>query len=202
AMSLLQAGMAEEGITSLPPIKITYSTGPTLGLLMTAIRQMWSTVLNVNVAANVEDFTKELGDINQSVCTTPATPAVCLGKGIQMWSIGWSADYPDPQDFTTLQFDNGVANNQANYGQNTALDATTQVQTQVGLEKADAMPAGAARFNAYMPLEQQLVNDVAWLPLYQTSGVEVIKPYVSGWVDNAQASTPPDDWANIFITVH
>ncbi|MEO7020496.1 MAG: ABC transporter substrate-binding protein, partial [Ktedonobacteraceae bacterium] len=42
AMSLLQAGMAEEGITSLPPIKITYSTGPTLGLLMTAIRQMWS----------------------------------------------------------------------------------------------------------------------------------------------------------------
>ncbi|MGH2509680.1 MAG: peptide ABC transporter substrate-binding protein, partial [Ktedonobacteraceae bacterium] len=109
---------------------------------------------------------------------------------------------PDPQDWTTLQFDKGAPNNQNNYGQNTSPDAATQVQTQLGLEAADSMPAGPARFTAYNALEQQLVNDVAWLSLYQASGEEAIKPYVSGWIDNSQGLTPPDDWSKIFITVH
>jgi oligopeptide transport system substrate-binding protein len=203
AKTLLQQGMQEEGITTLPPITISYqANSPTLEKIITTIRQMWTTALNVTVKTNVLDFGALLKAINQSACTPPATTASCLGKGLQMWYSGWIADYPDPQDWTTLQFANGAPNNQANYGQNTSLDAATQAQTQQGLAQADLMPAGDARFNAYNALEQQLVNDVAWLPLYQANGVAVYQSYITGIVNNAQGLTPPDDWANIYITVH
>ena len=39
----------------------------------------------------------------------------------RFWGIAWIADYPDPQDWTTLQFDKGVPNNNINYGQNTLI---------------------------------------------------------------------------------
>ena len=54
----------------------------------------------------------------------------------------------------------------------------------------------------FLSAEQQLVNDVAWLPLYQTTYPFVLKPYVQGVVFNAQSLIPPNDWGNIYISVH
>ncbi len=203
AKQLLQQGMQEEGITSLPPITITYpANSVTEDKEFTTIRQMWQQVLNVNVSTSVIDFGTEVKEVNQSACATPTTPAKCLNQGLQMWAIGWVADYPDPQDWTTLQFAKGAPNNQSNYGENTALDATTQQKTQDDLVKADSMAPSPARFTAYNSLEQQLVNDVAWLPLTQASYVAAIKPYLQGIVNNSQGLTPPEDWATTFITTH
>lgn len=203
AKQLLQQGMQEEGITSLPPITLNYPSGnSTTTNLITTIRQMWQTVLGVTVNGNAQDFSALLQAINQSACATPATPQACLNKGLQMWFLGWVADYPDPQDFTTLQFDKGAFNNAVNYGQNLSADAATQVQTQQGLEQAGAMSPGAARLAAYHSLEQQLVNDVAWLPIYQLDTPYVQKSYVVGTLMNPFDGIPPDDWANIYIAVH
>ena len=98
------------------------------------------------------------------------TPMACR------WYSGWVADYPDPQDWTTLQFDKGVPNNNINYGQNTSSDAATQQQVQQQLEAADINPDQTARLQAYMQAEQQLVNDVAWLPMEQVASSQVLKP--------------------------
>lgn len=54
----------------------------------------------------------------------------------------------------------------------------------------------------YNQIEQQLVNDVAWMPLDQRSSSVVLKPYVVGQVLNAQSLTPPDDWGSIYVGVH
>src|SRR6266700_267255 len=92
---------------------------------------------------------------------------------VQMYAWGWIADYPDPQDQLTLQFDNGVPNNNANYGQNYSSDATQQQATQKLLEQADGTQDQVQRLKMYNQAEQQLVNDVAWIPTVQVTNVLV-----------------------------
>ncbi len=58
------------------------------------------------------------------------------------------------------------------------------------------------RMHMYNKAEQQLVNDVAWLPMDQRFGTHLLKPYVIGRVFNAQDLVPPDDWANVYIAAH
>ena len=54
----------------------------------------------------------------------------------------------------------------------------------------------------YQKAEQQLVNDVAWMPIEQVTNVYLLKPYVIGMTENQQGLIPPDDWANIYIVKH
>lgn len=203
AKQLLTQGMQEEHMTTLPPIKLTYRSNSTVqAKIVTTLLSMWQAALGVTLQTNTLDFGPELHAESQSTCQTPDTPQKCLDQGLQMWFGGWAADYPDPQDWTSLQFGKGAPYNEFNYGENASLDTATQVKTQQALAASDVMPNGTARYSSYNTSEQQLVNDVAWCTLYQFNGGEAIKPYVSGWVDNAQQITPPDDWANIYITVH
>ena len=197
ARALLQQGMQEEGwtnVSQMPLIKWTYpSSILNIANEVAAVQQMWQTNLGVSVKANPEDFNKLLTD------TSDATNNP---NGLQIWYSGWVADYPDPQDWTTLQFNKGVPNNNMNYGQNNSSDAATQQQVQQQLEAADINPDQTARFQAYMQAEQQLVNDVAWLPMEQVAASQVLKPYVKGLVFNAVGLIPPDDWGNVFIAIH
>jgi peptide/nickel transport system substrate-binding protein/oligopeptide transport system substrate-binding protein len=119
-----------------------------------------------------------------------------------MWFIAWVADYPDPQDWLTLQFDKGVPNNSTNYGQNHSLQALNQQNNQVAMERADSNTDEASRMQSYNRIEQQLVNDVSWLPTTQTNTAVVLKSYVKGLTFNAQLEIPPSDWANIYIAQH
>ncbi len=197
AKALFQQGLTEEGWTSvsqMPAIKLTYSSGnPDSANEVAAVIQMWQTTLGVSVKANPEDFNKLLTD-SEAALNNP--------NGLQFWGIAWIADYPDPQDWTTLQFDKGAQYNQINYGQNNSASAATQQQTQQALEAADVNPDQTSRLQAYMQAEQQLVNDVAWLPMEQVAISIVLKPYVKGMVFNAQFLTPPNDWGNVYIASH
>jgi ABC-type oligopeptide transport system substrate-binding subunit len=49
--------------------------------------------VGINVQPDTVDFNKELDEI---------TAATNNPHGLQMWRIGWFADYPDPQDWLTL----------------------------------------------------------------------------------------------------
>jgi peptide/nickel transport system substrate-binding protein/oligopeptide transport system substrate-binding protein len=158
-----------------------------------ALIQMWETTVGVRVKANPEDWNKLLQDVG-SALNNP--------KGLQLWGIAWIADYPDPQDWTTLQFDKGVPSNTMNYGQNSTSDAAQQQQVQQELEGADVNPDQQARLQVYMQAEQQLVNDVAWLPIDQVETNLVLKPYVKGLVFNSLGLLPPDDWSAVYIAAH
>ncbi|HEX4713549.1 MAG TPA: ABC transporter substrate-binding protein, partial [Ktedonobacteraceae bacterium] len=204
AKQLFTAGMAQEGLTlaTFPSITFTYPSGSAARAdIATTMIQEWQSVLGVSVKSQAVDFSTLIANTTATTCQTPTNPSACLNKGLQMWSLGWIADYPDPQDWTTLQFDNGAANNNSNYGQNFSSDAATQVQTQKQLEAAD-INLGSNRMAQYNRAEQQLVNDVAWMTLYQSTSVNLVRKDVQGVVLNAQGVTPPDDWANIYISVH
>jgi len=89
-----------------------------------------------------------------------------------------------------------------NYGQNNSADAATQQQVQQQLAAADVNPDQTTRLQAYNQAEQQLVNDVAWLPMDQQAYSQVLKPYVKGLVFNPQLLIPPDDWGNVYVQAH
>jgi peptide/nickel transport system substrate-binding protein/oligopeptide transport system substrate-binding protein len=196
AKKLFQQGLQEEGYANaaaLPPITVTISSVGEADIRNEAAaeQQMWQTTLGVSVKINDIDFNQLLADI-EAATNNP--------KGLQFWGIAWIADYPDPQDWTTLQFDKGVPNNQMNYGQNNSADAAQQQATQQLLEQADVNPDNASRMKQYNQAEQQLVNDVAWLPVYQVTVSLVRKPCVTGVIDNAEGLTPPKDWQRVYIS--
>lgn len=204
AKALFQQGMSEEGLTlaTFPKVQITYESNvPALEKEITTLRQSWQQVLGVNVGSQVLDFVTLLKDEAQTLCTQ-ANLTKCQNQGLQMWAAAWGADYPDPQDWTTLQFDKNAPNNQWNYGQNLGSTASAQQQLQTQMKQADVESNQATRFPMYNRIEQQLVNDVAWMSIDQRSGSHVLKPYVVGQTSNAVDLIPPDDWSKIYVTSH
>jgi peptide/nickel transport system substrate-binding protein/oligopeptide transport system substrate-binding protein len=196
ARALFNQGLQEERLTlaTLPPIKITYPNGnPDQENEIRMARQMWHNVLDINVQPDPIDFNPFLIELGN----TYNNP-----KGLQMWAIGWIAEFTDPRDLTTLQFGKGSPYNNSNYGQNKSSDATQQQQVQQQLEQADVNTDANARFQIYIQAEQQLVNDVAWLPLWQDEATRLLKPYVVGRVYNELGLVPPNDWANVYIASH
>jgi peptide/nickel transport system substrate-binding protein/oligopeptide transport system substrate-binding protein len=192
ARLLLKQGMLEEGWTSIsqiPPITFTYNAGSQATQdEVVAVMQMWQNVLGITVRLRTVD----LNTLGTEIARTRNT-----ANGLQLWRYTWFADYPDAQDWLTLQFDKDSSQNTVNYGQNHNRDAVQQL-----LKQADVNRDQHARLQQYYQAEQQLVNDVAWLPMYQLESVSLLKPYVQGVVSNALGLTPPDDWSRIYISKH
>jgi peptide/nickel transport system substrate-binding protein/oligopeptide transport system substrate-binding protein len=203
AKALFAKGLAAEGLTAatFPTFQFTYASGSTsLANQVTTIIQDWKQVLGITVTPQVVDFNTRLNLENQTTCQeTDLTK--CLNKGLSIWFAAWGADYPDPQDWVSLQFDKGQANNNWNYGQNLSTVASEQVANQKLMEQAD-VDLGSDRVALYNKAEQALVNDVAWLSWDQRTFPYLQKPYVYGTVDNAITQVPPDDWGNVYIAVH
>ena len=89
-----------------------------------------------------------------------------------MFSLGWIADYPDPQNFLDLKFHSASANNETKYS-NPDVDKL--------LEQARGEQDQAKRLTLYQQAEQKIVNDAPWVPLYHGKGGVLIKPYVKGY---------------------
>lgn len=194
AQKLLQQGLKEENWSSLaemPTIQLTYVSGiTTFTQEVTTLIQDWHKVLNVQVTANPVDYNTLLDQV---------TAATGNANGIQMWGLSWVGEYPDLQDWLSQQFGKGTVYNNMNYGQNTSTTAAQQQIVQQQLAAADANTSNASqRLQVYQQAEQQLINDVAWLPIEQEKQVFLRNLDIVGIVDNAQGITPPDDWSNIY----
>jgi oligopeptide transport system substrate-binding protein len=193
AQALLKQGLQEEGwtrVAQMPTITLTYAANvPNLAQEVVALTRMWQKVLNVSVKTNAVDYNTLLDRV---------TAATNNAQGLQFWGLAWIAEYPDPQDWLTRQFDSGSPYNNMNYGQNASSDAAQQQATQQALEAADANPQTSARMQSYQQAEQQLVNDVAWLPVDQETAIFLRSPYIVGIHDNAMGMIPPNDWAAIY----
>jgi peptide/nickel transport system substrate-binding protein/oligopeptide transport system substrate-binding protein len=196
AKRLLAQGMQEEDIQSIaqfPAITFTYNSWNVVSTQdeMKLIQKQWTNTLGITV--KLEDTQgKALNDrINGSV-NNP--------HGLQLWYNGWTVDYPDPQNWTSLQFSKGSVWNAQNYGQNQGASASAQQQVQADLLKADTMQDPQQRLKAYQDAEQQLVNDVAWLPISQNNRAELVKPNVQGYQINESGYAAPDVIQQMFIS--
>jgi peptide/nickel transport system substrate-binding protein/oligopeptide transport system substrate-binding protein len=197
ARQLFDQGLREEGYSSpdqLPTIHLTYQGGSKdIDREIAASIQMWQNVLGISIKPEAVDFNKFLDEL----AGTANNP-----KGLQMWRENWLADYPDPQDWLTLQFGKGAANNAINFGQNSSTNAASQQLLQNQMANADSNPNAQARMENYNAIEQQVINDVGWLPIYQYTTAYQLKSYVHGLHINELGLIAPDDWANIYITQH
>ena len=195
AKQLFQLGLSEEGYSSaaaLPPITLTYSSAGAQDVRneVAALQQMWQTVLGISVKTNDIEINKLFSD-----------ESLGSSNPLQFYSgPAWIADYPDPYDWTTLQFDKGAAQNGMSFGQNHGPDAAAQQALQQQMEQADVMQDPNARLQAYNTIEQQLVNYVAWFPMEQQTYIALVKPCVQNYTHNAQGLIPTDDWGNIYIS--
>jgi len=193
AKKLLTEGLQEEGMTiaSLGTVSIYSSSAGDADVRneFAVEQQMYQNALGITVKYVDEDFNKLTSDI---------IAATGNPKGIAMWGLGWGADYPDPQDFTTLQVDNGSPQNNMNYGQNNSANSATQKATQQQLVAADANSDQAARIKQYNAAEQQMINDVAWLPTFQQASQGLRKPCIVGVPDSATGQIYPVSWASIY----
>lgn len=197
AQALLRQGMQAEHWTSvsqIPPIKLTYASGVSgFDQEVQSMISMWQKVLGVTVTADPVDSNTLLDEVSAATGNS---------QGLQMWGLSWVGEYPDPQDWLSRQFASGSVFNNMNYGQNTSSDVAKQQLTQRQLVSADTNFQTSARLQSYQQAEQQLVNDVAWLPVEQETSVFLRKPYVVGIVDNGMGIIPPDDWTGIYMLQH
>ncbi|GCE13731.1 peptide ABC transporter substrate-binding protein [Tengunoibacter tsumagoiensis] len=192
AKTLLAEGLKEEGLSSLPPITLTYyAKNPGFKKAIDQAQQQWQDNLGVTVTVN-SVARAELLKL-ESATKNNAGP-------LQMWQANWTADYPDPQDWLSTFYQKGTDYNQFNYGQNNSTAATEQQAVQDELVKADVESDNAARLKLYNDAEQKTINDVGWLPLWQLKAQSLTQSNVHGFNLNSQQQLPPDDWSDVYIT--
>lgn len=149
------------GAEALPPIVFATSAGGSQ--IAEALAAMYADALGVEVEIQRVDWGDFLRDINQGM--------------YQMFFLGWSADYPDPQDFLDIHFHSASEGNSTGYA-NPQVDAL--------LEQARVEQDEAKRFALYRQAEAIIIQDAPWIPLYHGVQYELVKPYVKGLVITPQ----------------
>ena len=90
----------------------------------------------------------------------------------QMFYLGWIADYPDPQNFLEILFHSESAQNYGGY-HNPKVDEL--------LNQARGTQDTAERLALYRDVEQMLLDDAAWIPLYFETEYWLVKPTVKNF---------------------
>lgn len=147
---------------NLPPITITVSgRGGLIANDLEAIIHEWRQNLGVEVTVRQLEPERFLYHLTQEVD--------------QMYSLGWIADYPHPQNFLDVLFRSDTENNYGGY-RNTEVD---ELLTRAGVE-----PDSAASLALYQQAEELIVADAACLPLWFGKNYYLVKPRVSGYEIN------------------
>jgi ABC-type oligopeptide transport system substrate-binding subunit len=89
-----------------------------------------------------------------------------------MWLLGWSADYPDPQDFLDVLFHGSAPLNSTGYADDT-VDGW--------LEAARTEPDETERRRLYAMAEERILAESPWIPLFTGLEAWLVKPYVRGF---------------------
>lgn len=89
----------------------------------------------------------------------------------QFFSLGWIADYPDPEDFLDILFYSQSGLNHTHYA-NAEVDKL--------LEKARVEADIERRMELYRRVEEIIVAEAPWVPLWHSVDYVLTKPYVKG----------------------
>ncbi len=144
---------------------------------------IWNQALGLNVRVKTVTFDTLVGYLISSPATDP----------MPMWAIGWIADYPDPEDFLTLQFTpaGGFDSEGINDPKLNSL-----------LNSADTEQDPVKRMQMYNQAEQMVVEEVAWIPYQQSKIAWRLRTYVHGFTYNGLGIMLDVDWPNVYIAAH
>ena len=166
---------------SCPPVTLTITTGSQdIQNEAEAALAMWQKAFpGYPIKIATTDFNTLLGDL--------------AARKVQFWAIAWIADYPDPQDWLSLQF---LPTAQYNDGNVNVPDASTL------MTKADGEQDQTQRMKDYNAAEQLLVTNVAWMSTDQAKAFYEVRSYVNGYTFDAQGDVPLPQWQTLYIASH
>jgi oligopeptide transport system substrate-binding protein len=145
----------------LPPIVYTTSGfGSDPGALASALVDMWQKYLGVTIQVENIEPNKAQDELHK-------------GHHGQLFSGGWCADYPDPENFADALFHTGAQQNLGNYS-NPALDTL--------LEQARVERDVGKRVGMYQRAEQLIVDDAPAIFLSHRLSFLLVKPHIKGYV--------------------
>ena len=159
ALALL-AESSYGGPEGLPDITLAESgTGATSGPGTSAMLEMWRQNLGVEVAIQQAETATFFQDVDQ-------------GR-YQMFTLGWIMDYPDEEDILNIHFDSESPNNNTGYS-NPEVDTL--------LRQALIETNQTTRIELYRQVEEIILADVPWFPLFFDQFHALIKPYVNDYL--------------------
>ena len=137
-------------------LSISGSLGAAVPLGLEVILNAWQEELGLQVEIQQTEWATFLEDVNQ--------------ERYQMFSLGWGADYPDPENFLDLLFHSESDGNRTNYS-NPEVDAI--------LEQARVEQDWTRRFELYNQVEEMILEDAPWVLLWNDEDwYFLIKPHI------------------------
>ncbi|MCH2304775.1 MAG: peptide ABC transporter substrate-binding protein [SAR202 cluster bacterium] len=135
-------------------------SGGNIGIDLEVILNMWSEELGIEVEIQQVEWATYLEDLQKQ-------------KFQAFGGLGWEADYPDPQDFLDILFHTESELNHGGYSNDVIDSLIVEARTEVDSNK---------RIEIYHDIEQRLVNDSPWIPLWFAGERYVlIKPYIKNY---------------------
>lgn len=149
-------------VANLPPITLTDSGyGGLISGLTEAMVVLWRETLGVEVSVRQIEPPVFFYELSAELD--------------QIYTIGWIADYPHPQNFLDVLFRSGSAYNHGGY-RDPEFDALIdRANTEPDWERAQAL---------YRQAERILVDDAVCIPLTFGQNFYLVKPYVNGYQQN------------------
>jgi oligopeptide transport system substrate-binding protein len=160
----LIAASKYEDVSNLPPITLTVEGyGNSIPAYLGAVIQEWQENLGVEVSVRQLETENFLYNLKQ--------------EKDEIFTMGWIADYPDPNNFLDILFYTGSEVNIGEYS-NPTLDTLLD---QAAIEQNETL-----RLTMYQQAEQLVVDDAPCLPLWHGTNYILVKPYVKGYELSAQ----------------
>ena len=142
-------------------IEIHYNTGGGHAKIAAAIGDMWRRKLGVEVSLRGEEFRVFLSSIRQR-------------SGIEVFRLGWTADYDDPYAYLQMFQSSNSANY---YGYK-----SSEFDLLLGEAIAEVDPRRASEL--YARAEELLLAELPVLPIYFQVSKHLVSRDVSGWLNN------------------
>jgi len=175
AKSLLQSVYPD--VSKIPSITFSYPNSQVSPEEAAALQQMWQNALGIQVKLNPVELNAYIDEQTK--------------HEVQFGFTQWSADFPDPYDWLTLNLFSTAANNNGDW------DNPTFDQTVTQAEKT----SGDARIALYNKAEQIAITDVGWLPLDHESLAAIVPSWVHGVSLNGNGLFF-GDWSDIYLLQH
>ncbi|HZG79327.1 MAG TPA: peptide ABC transporter substrate-binding protein [Brevibacillus sp.] len=143
AKKLLEEGMKEEGLTSLPTVTLSYNTSEGHKKIAEAIQDQWKKNLGVDVKLENKEWKVYIEDLHQG--------------NYQIGRMGWLGDFNDPINFLELYKDKKGGNNDTNWENPQYKELLNKSSLEMDPTKRAAILADA---------EKILMDDMPIMPIY------------------------------------
>lgn len=180
--SLGQAGYLSG--SELPPVSLTYPEGQGLEGVAALLQADWRDTLGVDVTLDPVTLTEFIPRLDAMVKEPE--------QGMDMYLSIWGMDYPDPQNFLSLQLQSDSPYNNGHW-ESAEFDSLT-----AEADRLSDPRRVAERLRLYNRAEQIAVQQVGWLPLFYPQASVLIRPSVRGLIFTSVGIIAPD-WSAVSV---